>query len=50
VIADSAGHKAKISGGDQQFSNGVVHQVDGVLMPSKQAAANAPAVGKKAGK
>jgi len=50
VIADSAGHKAKINGGDQQFSNGVVHQVDGVLMPSKQAAANAPAVGKKAGK
>lgn len=50
VISDSAGHKATITGGDQQFSNGVVHQVNAVLMPSKQPAANAPAVGKKAGK
>jgi uncharacterized surface protein with fasciclin (FAS1) repeats len=49
VITDSAGHKATITGGDQQFSNGVVHQVTAVLMPSKQPAANAPAVGKKAG-
>jgi uncharacterized surface protein with fasciclin (FAS1) repeats len=48
VISDSAGHKAMIVNGDQQFSNGVVHQVDAVLMPSKQPAANAPAVGKKA--
>jgi len=36
--------------GDEQFTNGVVHEVDGVLLPSKPAAANAPAVGKKAGK
>jgi len=50
VISDSAGHKATITGGDQQFTNGVVHQVDAVLMPAKQPAANAPAVGKKAGK
>jgi uncharacterized surface protein with fasciclin (FAS1) repeats len=50
VISDSAGHKATIVNGDQQFSNGVVHQIDAVLMPSKPAAANAPAVGKKAGK
>jgi len=50
VITDSAGHKATITNGDQQFSNGVVHQVDAVLMPAKQPAANAPAVGKKAGK
>jgi uncharacterized surface protein with fasciclin (FAS1) repeats len=50
VISDSAGHKATITGGDQQFTNGVVHEVDAVLMPSKQPAANAPAVGKKAGK
>ena len=50
VLADSSGHKATITGGDQQFSNGVVHQIDAVLMPSKPAAANAPAVGKKAGK
>jgi uncharacterized surface protein with fasciclin (FAS1) repeats len=50
VITDSAGHKATITGGDQKFTNGVVHPVDSVLMPSKQPAANAPAVGKKAGK
>ncbi|HEY7005267.1 MAG TPA: fasciclin domain-containing protein [Sphingomicrobium sp.] len=49
VITDSAGHKATISQGDQQFSNGVVHQVSSVLMPAKQPAPNAPAVGKKAG-
>jgi len=50
VIIDSAGHKAVIVKGDEQFTNGVVHEVDGVLLPSKPAAANAPAVGKKAGK
>ena len=50
VLSDSAGHKATIVKGDEQFSNGVVHEVDGLLMPSKQPAANAPAVGKKAGK
>jgi len=50
VITDSAGHKATITGADQKFSNGVVQQVDGVLMPSKAASANAPAVGEKAGK
>ena len=50
VITDSAGHKAVIVKGDEQFSNGVVHEIDGVLMPAKQPAANAPAVGKKAGK
>jgi uncharacterized surface protein with fasciclin (FAS1) repeats len=50
VLTDSAGHKATIVKGDEQFSNGVVHEVDGLLMPSKQPAANAPAVGKKAGK
>jgi len=50
VITDSAGHKAVIVKGDEQFTNGVVHEVDGVLLPAKQPAANAPAVGKKAGK
>jgi uncharacterized surface protein with fasciclin (FAS1) repeats len=50
VLTDSSGHKATITNGDQQFTNGVVHQIDAVLMPSKPAAANAPAVGKKAGK
>jgi uncharacterized surface protein with fasciclin (FAS1) repeats len=50
VLTDSAGDKATIVKGDEQFTNGVVHEVDGVLMPSKQPAANAPAVGQKAGK
>ena len=45
VLADSTGHKATITQGDEQFSNGVVHHVDAVLMPSKEA--NAPAVGQK---
>lgn len=49
VVSDSAGHKATIVNGDQQFSNGVVHQVDAVLMPAKPAVPNSPAVGKKAG-
>ena len=50
VISDSAGHKATIVNGDQQFSNGVVHQVDAVLMPSRPAGPNAATTGKKAGK
>jgi uncharacterized surface protein with fasciclin (FAS1) repeats len=49
VLTDSAGHKATITKGDDLFSNGVVHHVDALLMPSKQAA-NATAVGKPAGK
>lgn len=50
VLTDSAGHKATITKGDDIFSNGVVHHIDAVLMPSKQAAASAPAVGQPAGK
>ena len=50
VITDAAGHKATIVKGDEQFSNGVVHEVNAVLMPSKPPEANAPAVGQKAGK
>jgi uncharacterized surface protein with fasciclin (FAS1) repeats len=50
VITDSAGHKATITKGDEQFTNGVVHEIDGVLMPAKQPTANTPAVGQKAGK
>jgi len=34
VLADSAGTKAVITGVDDQRSNGVVHQIDAVLMPS----------------
>lgn len=50
VLTDSAGHKATITKGDEIYSNGVVQHVDALLMPSKQAAANAPTVGKPAGK
>ena len=48
VLADSKGGKATITNGDQQFTNGVVHEIDAVLMPSK--AAQGRAVGQKAGK
>jgi uncharacterized surface protein with fasciclin (FAS1) repeats len=46
VLTDEAGHKATVTKADDQFSNGVVHHVDAVLMPGKQAAK--PAVGDKA--
>jgi uncharacterized surface protein with fasciclin (FAS1) repeats len=48
VLTDAAGHKATVTQADETFTNGVVHHVDAVLMPSKQTAGNAPAVGKKA--
>jgi uncharacterized surface protein with fasciclin (FAS1) repeats len=47
VLTDSSGHTATITQGDQQFTNGVVHHIDAILMPAKQTAA--PAVGQKAG-
>jgi uncharacterized surface protein with fasciclin (FAS1) repeats len=50
VISDSAGHKATIVKADEQFTNGVVHEVDAVLMPSKQPSKNAPVLGEKASK
>lgn len=50
VLTDSSGHKATITKGDDMFSNGVVHHIDAMLTPSKEAAADAPAVGDKAGK
>ena len=34
VFADEAGGKATVTAGDQKRSNGIVHQVDAVLMPS----------------
>ena len=40
VLTDAAGNKASVTQADQRFTNGVVHQIDNVLMPSK---ANAPA-------
>ena len=45
VLTDSAGHKATITQADEQFSNGVVHHIDGLLMPAKTA--GGPAVGQK---
>ena len=48
VLTDSAGHKATITQGDETYTNGVVHHVDALLMPSKRA--SGPAVGRKAGK
>lgn len=34
VLTDGAGNKAVVTQADQQFSNGVVHHVDALLMPS----------------
>ena len=48
TLTDAAGHKATITQADEQFSNGVVHQVDAVLMPAEEQASK-PAVGQKAG-
>jgi uncharacterized surface protein with fasciclin (FAS1) repeats len=48
VLTDSAGHKATITQADEQYTNGVVHHVDALLMPAK--AASGPAVGSKVGK
>ena len=48
VLTDSAGHKATVTQGDEQYSNGVVHHIDALLMPSKPGAG--PAVGQKKGK
>jgi len=48
VLTDSAGHKAAITQGDEQYSNGVVHHVDALLMPAKPG--SGPAIGQKKGK
>jgi uncharacterized surface protein with fasciclin (FAS1) repeats len=48
VLSDSSGHKAKITNGDEQYTNGVVHHIDALLMPAKPS--KAPAVGQKVGK
>jgi uncharacterized surface protein with fasciclin (FAS1) repeats len=34
ILTDAAGTKATVTGGDDQRSNGVVHRIDAVLMPS----------------
>ena len=48
VLTDAAGNKATITQADQTFTNGVVHRISAVLLPSKEAGAP-PAVGDKAG-
>src|SRR6059058_3283803 len=45
VLTDATGHKATITQGDEQYTNGVVHHVNALLMPSKTA--TGPAVGQK---
>ena len=47
VLTDAAGHKATITQGDEQYTNGVVHRVDAMLMPAKTS--KSPAVGQKKG-
>jgi uncharacterized surface protein with fasciclin (FAS1) repeats len=37
VLTDSSGGKARLSGGDEQATNGVVHRIDAVLVPKKAA-------------
>lgn len=49
VFTDTAGHKATITQGDELYTNGVVHHVDTVLMPGKQASPSL-AVGQRARK
>lgn len=48
VLTDSAGHKATITQGDEQYTNGVVHHLDGLLMPQKPT--RGPTVGQKRGR
>jgi uncharacterized surface protein with fasciclin (FAS1) repeats len=37
VLTDSSGNKSTVTRADDKFSNGVVHHVDTVLMPAKEA-------------
>jgi uncharacterized surface protein with fasciclin (FAS1) repeats len=48
VLTDSTGHKATVTGSEEEYTNGVVHHIDALLMPAKKAAG--PAVGQKVGK
>jgi uncharacterized surface protein with fasciclin (FAS1) repeats len=43
ILADASGSRATVTQADQTFSNGVVHTVDTVLMPSAQGAGAQPA-------
>jgi len=48
VLTDATGHKATITQADETYTNGVVHHIDALLMPSKTT--KGPAVGQKVGK
>ena len=48
VLTDASGHKATVTQGDEQYTNGVVHHIDAVLMPKKPG--TGAAVGQKTGK
>jgi uncharacterized surface protein with fasciclin (FAS1) repeats len=48
VLTDSTGHKAVITKGDERYTNGVVHEIDSVLMPSRPSSGKT--VGQKVGK
>ena len=37
VLTDAGGNKATVSKADDQFTNGVVHHIDALLLPSRQA-------------
>ena len=43
VLTDAKGDKATITKADEQYSNGVVHHIDTVLMPARSAAPPAKA-------
>jgi uncharacterized surface protein with fasciclin (FAS1) repeats len=43
ILTDSAGNKARVTKADQQFSNGVVHQIDAVLTPPGPGSKTRPA-------
>lgn len=45
ILTDSGGHKATIIQGDEQYTNGVVHHLDMLLLPKKPA--RGPVVGQK---
>lgn len=38
VFTDASGSKARVVASDQRFSNGVVHRIDGMLLPGQQGA------------
>ncbi|HEX8839139.1 MAG TPA: fasciclin domain-containing protein [Sphingomicrobium sp.] len=48
VLTDAAGHKATITAPNEQYTNGVVHRIDALLMPAKPGSATS--VGQKKGR